>query len=59
MLPKAGVEDAPNTGVEEAEGDAWVAPNTPVAVPPNNELPVWATNVELPKGFTPNIDDVF
>ena len=42
----------PNAGVD--------APNAPVAVPPNIELPVCeAPNDGLPKVFAPNIDDVF
>lgn len=54
VLPKAGVEDEPNAGAEEPKGEACVCPNTPVAVPPNSELPVCPPNVGLPKGFAPN-----
>ena len=54
VLPKAGVEDAPNAGVEVPSGEGWVAPNTPVAVPPKREFPDGAPKVGLPKGFAPN-----
>jgi hypothetical protein len=58
--PKAGVEEVPNAGVEvpnaeveEASGEGvCAAPKTPVAVPPNIELPVCAPNgLVLPKGL--------
>nr|GLL29095.1 hypothetical protein Ccrd_025604 [Ipomoea trifida] len=39
VLPKAG-EDAPKTGVEPKGEEDWVAPKTPVDVPPKIEVPV-------------------
>lgn len=39
-LPKAGDDEAPNTGVEDKADEAWVAPNTPVVVPPKMDPPV-------------------
>lgn len=68
-LPKDGVEDAPKAGIElpnagddeapkvvadENGEDDWGAPNTPVEVPPNMELPVEPKGVVVPNGLGAN-----
>ena len=49
-LPKAGDDEAPKAVVEEKGEEHWVAPNTPVEVPPNIDPPVCEPKgVGLPK----------
>ena len=51
-LPNAGDEEAPKVVLEENGEEVWGAPNIPVAVPPNIELPVCEPKgVVLPKGL--------
>lgn len=50
-FPNAGDEEAPKVVVEAKGEEAWGAPNTPVEVPPNIELPVCAPKgADVPKG---------
>lgn len=51
-LPKAGDDEAPKAVVEEKGEEDWAAPNTPVEVPPNIEVPVCAPKGDvLPNGL--------
>jgi len=54
-LPKAGDDEAPKAVLEAKGEDCCAAPNTPVEVPPNMELPVCEPNgLVLPNGLGAN-----